>query len=69
MVTAHLGAAYCDYFTKKISYDSSAPLWGPVGGWNNRTIFFLYYLNFTGLQDIVRCPVKFRYYVKFYGVR
>jgi len=61
MVINHLRAPCGVYFTKK-SYDSTAPVRCPAGGRKNRTIFY-YFL------DIVRCPVKFRYYLKFHGAR
>jgi len=45
------------------SYDSTAPVRCPAGGKKNRTIFYIIFL------DIVRCPVNFRYYLKFHGAR
>jgi len=61
MVTNHLRARTVSISQKK-SYDSTAHVRRPAGGRKNRTIF----LSFL---DIVRCPVKFRYYLKFNGVR
>ena len=43
-------------------YVSTAPVRRPAGGRKNRTIF-------GQLLDIVRCPVKFRHYLKFHGAR
>jgi len=57
MVTNHLRAPYGVYFTKNRTI-----LRRPAGGRKNRTIF----INFL---DIVRCPVKFRYYLIFHGAR
>jgi len=48
-------------FHKK-SYDSTAPVRCPAGGRKNRTILY-------HVLDIVRCPVNFRYYLKFHGAR
>jgi len=42
------------------SSNSSAPIWRQAGGRKNRTI----YINFL---DIVRYPVKLRYYLKFHS--
>jgi len=56
MVTNHLRTPYDVYFTKK-SYDSTTPVRRPAGSRNNCTSFL----------DIVRYPVKFRYYLKFHG--
>jgi len=39
-----------------------APVRRPAGGRKNRTIF-------EHFEDIVRYPVKFRYYLKFYSAR
>ena len=44
------------------AYDSTTPVRCPAGGRKNRTIFYHF-------LDIVRCPVKFRYYLKFHGAR
>jgi len=44
------------------SYDSTEPVRRPASGRKNRTFF----INFL---DIVRCPVKFRYFLKFQGAR
>jgi len=57
MVTNHLRAPYGVYFTKNRTI-----LRRPAGGRKNRTIF-------DHFLDIVRCPVKFRYYLKFHGAR
>jgi len=58
MVTNDLRAPYGVYLTKK-SYDSTA-----LGRRQEESYDF--FINFL---DIVRCPVKFRYYLKFYGAR
>ena len=58
MVTNHLRAPYGVYFTKKKSYDSTAP-----GRRQEESCDFLQYL------DIIRCPVKFSFYLKFHGDR
>jgi len=57
MVTNHLQAPYGVYFTK---YRKILPR--PAEGGNNCTIFINFY-------DIVRCPAKFRYYLKFHSAR
>jgi len=57
MVTNHLRAPYGVYFTKNRTI-----LWRPAGGRKNRTIFYHF-------LDIIRCLVKFRYYLKFHGAR
>jgi len=44
------------------SYDSTTPVRRPPGGRKNRAIF-------DHFLDIVRCPVKLRYYLKFHGAR
>jgi len=44
------------------SYDYTEPVRRPAGGRKNRTIFYQF-------LDIVWCPVKFRYYLKFHGAR
>jgi len=59
MVTNHLRAPYGVYFTK---IDSTEPVRRQAGGRKNRTIFIIF-------LDIVRCPVKFRYYLKFHSAR
>jgi len=59
MVTNHLRVLYSVYFTKKL-YDSTAPVWRPADGRNDRTHIFL---------DIKLCPVKFRYYLKLHFTR
>ena len=41
---------------------SISPVRLPAGGMKNRT-------NYHQFLDIVRCPVKFRYYFKFHGAR
>jgi len=53
MVKNHLRAPYGVYFHKK-SYDSARPAAGRI------TLFFCHFL------DIIRCPVKFSYYLKFH---
>jgi len=61
MVTNHLRAPYGVYFTKNRTILRSPYGARPAAG---RIVRFL--INFL---DIVRCPVKFRYYLKFYGAR
>jgi len=46
----------------KQSYISTTPVRRPAGGRKKRTIL-------GQLLDIVRCPVKFRHYLKFHGAR
>ena len=58
MVSNHLRAPYGVYFTKNRTI-----LRRPAGGRKIRTIFFVNFL------DIIRCPVKFSYYIKFHGAR
>jgi len=62
IVTNHLRASYGVYFTKYFTKYSTAPIRRPAGGRKNRTIF-------GQLLDIVWCPVKLRYYLKFHGDR
>jgi len=61
MVTNHLRAPYGVYFTQNRTI-----LWRPYGARPaaGRILRFLIIV-----LDIVRCPVKFRYYLKFHGTR
>jgi len=62
MVTNHLRTPYGVYFTKKNRTILRRPYGArPAAGRIVR--FFIIFL------DIVRCPVKFRYYLKFHGAR
>ena len=61
MVTNHLRAPYGVYFTKNRTILRRPYGARPAAG---RIVRFLIIL-----LDIVRCPVKFRYYLKFYGAR
>ena len=59
MVTNHLRAPYGVYFTNNRTILRRPYGARPAAG---RIVRF-----FTILLDIVRCPVKFRYYLKFHG--
>jgi len=61
MVTNHLRAPYGVYFTKNRTILRRPYGARPAAG---RIVRFL--INFL---DIVRCPVNFRYYLKFHGAR
>jgi len=61
MVTNHLRAPYGVYFTQNRTILRSPYGARPAAG---RIVRFV--INFL---DIVRCPVKFRYYLKFHGAR
>ena len=61
MVTNHLRAPYGVYFTKNRTILRRPYGARPAAG---RIVRF-----FINILDIVRCPVKFRYYLKFYGAR
>ena len=61
MVTNHLRAPYGIYFTKNRTILRSPYGVRPAAGRIAR-----FFINFS---DIVRCPVKFRYYLKFHGAR
>jgi len=61
MVTNHLRAPYDVYFTKNRTILRRPYGARPAAGRILR--FFIIFL------DIVRCPVKFRYYLKFHGAR
>ena len=58
-------AMICDHMVTnhlRAPYDSTAPVRCPAGGKKNRTILYHF-------LDIVRCPVNFRYYLKFHSAR
>ena len=57
VVTNHLRAPYGVFFTKNRTIQRR-----PAGGRTNRTIF-------DHFVDIVRCPVKLMYFLKFHGAR
>jgi len=61
MVTNHLRAPYGVYFTKNRTILRRPHGARPAAG---RIVRF-----FISFLDIVRCPVKFRYYLKFHGAR
>ena len=61
MVTNHLRAPYGVYFTKNRTI-----LRRPYGARPAAGRIVRFFINFL---DIVRCPVKFRYYLKFHGAR
>ena len=61
MVTNHLRAPYGVYFTKNRTI-----LQRPYGARPAAGRIVPFFINFL---DIVRCPVKFRYYLKFHGAR
>jgi len=61
MVTNHLRAPYGVYFTKNRTI-LRRPYGARPAAW--RIVRFFYQV-----LDIVRCPVKFRYYLKFHGAR
>jgi len=61
MVTNHLRASYGLYFTKNRTI-LRRPYGARPAAW--RIVRF-----FLSILDIVRCPVKFRYYLKFHGAR
>ena len=61
IVTNHLRAPYGVYFTK-----NRAILRRPYGARPAAGRIVRFFINFL---DIVRCPVSFRYYLKFHGVR
>ena len=61
MITNHLRAPYGVYFTKNRTILRRPYGARPAAGRIVR--FFIIFL------DIVRCPVKFRYYLKFHGAR
>jgi len=61
MVTNHLQAPYCVYNTKIRTILRRSNGVRPAA---RRIVRYL--INFV---DIVRCPVKFRYYLKFHGAR
>ena len=61
MVTNHLRAPYGVYFTKNRTILRRP--YGPRPAAGRIVRFFIIFL------DIVRCPVKFRYYLKFHGAR
>ena len=61
MVTNHLRAPYGVYFTKNRTI-----LRSPYGARPAAGKIVRFFINFL---DIVRCPVKFRYYLKFHGAR
>jgi len=59
MVTNHLRAPYGVYFTKNRTI-----LRSPYGARPAAERIVRFFINFL---DIVRCPVQFRYYLKFHG--
>ena len=61
MVTNHLRAPYGVYFTKNRTI-----LRSPYGAWPAAGKIVRFFIIFL---DIVRCPLKFRYYLKFNGAR
>ena len=61
MVTNHLRAPYGVYFTKNRTI-----LRRPYGARPAAGRILRFFINFL---DIVRCPVKFSYYLKFHGAR
>jgi len=61
MVTNHLRAPYGVYFTKNLTILRSPYGARPAAGRIVRI--------FINILDIVRCPVKFRYNLKFHGAR
>ena len=61
MVTNHLRAPYGVYFTKHRTI-----LRRPYGAHRRQKESYDFFINFL---DIVRCPVNFRYYLKFHGAR
>jgi len=61
MVTNHLRAPYGVYFTKNRTI-----LRRPYGARPAAGRIVRFFINFL---DIVRCPVRFRYYLKFHGAR
>ena len=61
MVTNHLRAPYGVYFTKNRTI-----LRRPYGARSAAGRIVRFFINFL---DIVRCPVKFRYYLKSHGAR
>jgi len=61
MVTNHLRAPYGVYFAKIRTI-----LRRPYGARPAAGRIVRFFINFS---DIVRCPVKFRYYLKFHGTR
>ena len=61
MVTNHLRAPYGVYFTKNRTILRSP--YGARPAAERIVRFFIYF------SDIVRCPVNFRYYLKFHGAR
>ena len=61
MVTNHLRTPYGVYFTKNRTI-----LRRPYGARPAAVRIVRVFINFL---DIVRCPVKFRYYLKFHGAR
>ena len=61
MVTNHLRAPYGVYFTKNRTI-----LRRPCGARPAAGRIVRFFIKFL---DIVRCPVKFRYYLKFHGAR
>ena len=61
LVTNHLRAPYGVYFTQNRTI-----LRSPYGARPATGRIVRFFINFL---DIVRCPVKFRYYLKFHGAR
>ena len=62
MVTNHLRAPYSVYFTKNRTILRRPYGARPAAGRITSTIIYHF-------LDIVRCPVNFRYYLKFHGAR
>jgi len=62
MLWSHIISGTVRRLLHQKSYDSMAPIRHPAGGMKNRTMFYQF-------LDIVQCPVKFRYNLKFHGAR